>query len=142
MHLPIDPVKRWSWPEAVHLLVKTISTRLSPASDPSASDLSRCTTAEQDEAWEREIHMAMTERRLLAYHATRLLPEEADWISNEGILPLTKDLIDRKILGAKNIHPELIDDKLSQRLREGGPLNWQGTADVRLGFAWTFAPLS
>src|SRR5215211_481668 len=41
--------------------------------------------------------MQLVGERLLAYHCTRLLAHEVEWVRREGLLPLSEDLVGRRI---------------------------------------------
>lgn len=92
---------------------------------------------------EQALRELLADSRLLSYHATRLLAHEADEIQHRsGLEILTEDLRARKILGAREHHPEAFDatDPAGSVLLRSGPNHWQGSADVRIGTIHFVAP--
>jgi hypothetical protein len=104
----------------------------------SASDLAHHDLDYAEEA-EQRLREALAGHELLAYHASRLLPHEADWIRTEGLRTASTGLVDRRLRGAAEHYPEMLSEDEMELLRCSGPLAWQrGT--VRLGLLWVVAP--
>jgi hypothetical protein len=108
-------------------------------SDTFAYDMRLCHPYYAAEA-EIGLRSALDGYLLAAYHATRLLHHEGEWLRADGLLPLTDDLRRRKLAGARRHHPELISDDEVALLLASGPLSWQsGERSARLNVV---APLA
>ena len=82
---------------------------------------------------------------LACYHATRLLPEERKWLTAEGLLPLSRELLIRKLTLAMS--QGLVSQEDGERLkeiklghREGISFALLGSKSMRMpGFDYLFA---
>lgn len=141
---PIDPSEQATWPAPVSALVDSLTAEaaelVDSLADQPACDLPILIGHERAEEWQDRFEAAVGNQPVLAYHATRLLRHEADWIRNEGLQVLTQDLIDRRVAAAASLLPDLIDTRIADGLRTTGPLNWQRGA-IREGLLHVFTPL-
>jgi hypothetical protein len=121
------------WPEVADRHLDDPDDDGFPASDLAHHDLDYADEAEQ------RLRDALAGHELLAYHASRLLPHEADWIRTEGLRTASTGLVDRRLRGAAEHYPEMLTEDEMELLRRSGPLAWQRGA-VRLGLLWVVAP--
>jgi len=132
-----------SWPQEVRSTVEDVPGRVTDHAwreDP--YDHLGWSDFEEDE---RRLGEQLAGCRVVGYHATRLLPHEIAAISNvTGLGILTNDLRQRKVDEARRHFPSLFstDDSDGTRLLRSGPNDWQGSADVRLGFIDFVAPFT
>ena len=132
-----------SWPPEVTRLVKSVVEGMT---DPDWRDYPYDHLGwahfEEEEWHLREL---LTDCRLVGYHAARLLPHEIAQIREVTDLEvLTEELRLRKVSEARSHHPDAFagDDPDGALLLRSGPNDWQGTADVRLGYLDFVAPFT
>lgn len=63
------------------------------------------------EGLEADLRAAIAGKRVLAYHASCLLPHELEGIRNRGMQLLSRSLIEEKLSSARHHYPDLIDDE-------------------------------
>jgi hypothetical protein len=141
---PIDPANPATWPPHVATLVDDLTSEaaelVGPLGDLPASDLPGNIGYDLAEKWQEKFDSVVGDQPVLAYHATRLLRHEADWIRSDGLHVLTQDLIERKVTAAANVLPDLIEASIAHGLRHTGPLTWQHGV-IREGLVHVFTPL-
>lgn len=132
-----------SWPSEVARLVSDVVEGLT---DPGWRDYPYDHLGWSDyEEEERRLRGLLADHRLVGYHATRLLPHEIAQIREvTGLEVLSEELRQRKVSEARINHPDAFpgDDPDGTMLLRSGPNDWQGTADVRLGYLDFVAPFT
>lgn len=138
-----------TWPLSVRAIVEELAEQVERhpgfgGPDTFTSELSRLVGADHDGHAEGALRSALDTHLFVAYHATRLLAHEAEWIRAEGLLPLSDELRRRKLIGARAHHPELIDDDDVALLLKRGLATWDDDDGhlVRYGQLHVLAPLS
>ncbi len=106
-----------------------------------ARELFRLALADHEQ-YERAVRTVLGETPVAMYHATRLLPHERAWLSERGLQPLSTELREQRLAGARRMHPDLIDDEELELLATRGPLNWNREHAQRLGQICLVSPLS
>lgn len=135
-----------TWPPEVTAIVDDVASTISRRdggavlSQTPACDLD-WRGPDDDADLEQRVRAAMSGRHILVYHATRLLPHEVDWIKNQGIGPLSRELRAEKLERAAATYPHLVtaDDVLL--VMNSGPLSWESHHQVRVGQLWVVAPI-
>ncbi len=136
----IDDLESWP-PEVTRLVERVIEGMTDPDWRNDPYDHLGWTHLEK----ERQLRELLNHCRLVGYHATRLLPHEIDQIREvTGLEVLTEELRVRKVSQARSHHPDAFtgDDPNGDALLRSGPNDWQGTADVRLGYLDFVAPFT
>lgn len=138
----IDPAEIATWPDAVTEIVDELAGELEHRIEsPYATDL---TCLDIDGEIEQRLRHAASGHDLLAYHATRLLPHERDWLLRDGLEPYSDDLRGRKMRGAATHFSEFfgsdVDDDVDAVLAIG-PHSFQPGAD-RAGWVCLVSPLA
>jgi hypothetical protein len=141
---PIDPSNPETWPPHVAALVNNLTAQatelVGSLADQPACDLPGSIGYDRSEEWQERFDSAVGDQPVLAYHATRLLRHEADWIRRDGLQILTQELIERRVTTAARLLPDLIDTSIAYGLQTTGPLGWQRGA-IREGLIHVFTPL-
>lgn len=139
----VDIDKPDSWPSDVAGLISDVVESLT---DPSWREYPYDHLGWSDyEEEERRLRDLLADHRLVGYHATRLLPHEISQIRKvTGLEVLSDDLRERKVDEARSHYPDAFigDDSDGEVLLRSGPNDWQGTADVRLGYIDFVAPFA
>jgi len=136
-----------TWPPSLHGVVEGLARQAEQhvefrGSDTFAYDM-RLRHPDYDAEAEIGLRSALDGYLLAAYHATRLLHHEGEWLRADGLLPLTDDLRRRKLAGARRHHPELIGDDEVALLLASGPLSWDaGQSGARRARLNVVAPLA
>jgi hypothetical protein len=141
-----------SWPIETVELVSDITSEIASwpqvESDTAPSDLDvySCYQDSLPDDWsslvENELRQTLKGRMVLAYHASRLLPHEIQWVLEEGMMRLSWDLVERKLKSASEHYSNRLDDSGVQLLLKSGPLIWQNTSASRIGFIHMVSPFS
>lgn len=143
MDVVVDIDNPESWPLKVMQLVGRVVEGLT---DPKWRDYPFDHLGWADfEKEERQLRELLSECRLVGYHASRLLPHEIALIREvTGLEILTDELRLRKVSDARRYYPDAFagDDPDGAELLRSGPNEWQGTADVRLGYLDFVAPFT
>lgn len=135
---PLDPGLPRTWSDDIVEFVRDTIASYDLGQVASCDDF-----ADVDEelsvATETRFKDTLGDRRTLAYHATCLLRHEAQWVATEGILPLTRQLVERRITGARELLPDLIDDEAEGLLF--GAFTQSIRTAKRLDRAFFFSPI-
>jgi len=133
-----------TWSEPVRLVANDIASQVRGWRED-LNDFRSCDLATYDfklsQEFECRFRQAISSSRILAYHATRLLPHEVDSIRNLGLEPLSHGLVERKLAAAFEHYRNLTSKADIEILRKSGPLTWRGTQG-RLGSLFMVAPFA